>query len=71
MPETVEGVQVGEAPSGVDDDARVEPEGLPQESVAADRDGEGAAPASNAGKDSAVTGSPGQEEETEPPWVSF
>ena len=71
VPEAAEGVHVGKFPSDADCDAQNGPGRLPQGATSADFDGNGAASSSDEGAGRAVTGTPAQEEETQPPWVTF
>ena len=71
VPEAAEGAHVGKSPSDTDGDARNGPERLPLGSAGAGPDGNGAASPSDEGTGKAATDTPAQEEETQPPWVTF
>ena len=71
VPETAEGAHDGESPLEADDGRQSKPERLPQGSDTSDSAGNGAAPSSGADKSRAATGIAAQEDEAEPPWVTF
>ena len=71
VPEAAEGAHAGRSPPDADDDARNGPKRLPQGSAEADPDGNGVASSSDEGTGKALTDTPAQEEETQPPWVKF